>query len=122
MYFPISGWFVAFAITLAVEIPLVVLLVRRVEPDLLRVGTLIVFANLATHTVVWYVIPQLLLVGTRRYTVVAEGWAVVAEAVFYRAAIRGVSWRRAFAIAAVANAASYVAGRVIFAIWPDLSG
>jgi hypothetical protein len=120
MFFPISDWFAAFVITLAVELPLVAFLLRRIESDVLRLGILIVFANLATHLAVWYVFTQLLLLGTPGYTLAAETWAIAAEAVFYWAAIRGLSARRAFAIAVVANVSSFVAGRVVGVLWPEL--
>lgn len=120
MYFPVSGWFAAFVLTLAVEAPIVVFLLRQVEPNLLRLGVLIVAANLATHPVVWFVIPQLLVVGTPGFTLVAETWAIAVEAVFYAAAILGLSARRTIAVAAVANATSWLAGRVIGGLWPDV--
>ena len=122
MFFPISDWFAAFLITVAIELPVVAFLARRIEPDLLRLGILIVFGNLATHLAVWYVFTQVLLVGTTGYTLVAETWAVAGEAVFYWAAIRGLSARRALAIAVVANMSSFIAGRVVAALWPDLLG
>jgi hypothetical protein len=120
MYFPVSGWFAAFILTLAVEAPLVAFLLRRAEPDLVRLGVLIVFANLATHPVVWYVISQLLLVGTPGYTLVAETWAIAAEAVFYGTAIRGLSMRRSIAVAVAANATSFVVGQLVGELRPDL--
>ena len=120
MYFPISGWFTAFVITLAVEIPIAVFLLRRAEPSLVRLGLLVVFANLATHPIVWYVISQPFMVGTPGYTIVAEAWATAAEAVFYWAAIRGLSPRRAIVVALAANAASWITGRAIGAFWPDV--
>jgi hypothetical protein len=55
MFFPASGWFAAFVLTLAVEVPIAGHLLRRVEPDRLRLAILLVFANLATHPIVWYV-------------------------------------------------------------------
>lgn len=120
MYFPASGWFVAFLITLVIEAPIVAFLLRRAEPDRLRLVILIVFANLATHPVVWFVISQVLDVGTVGYTLVAETWAVAAEALLFGAAIRGLSARRAIAVAAAANATSWLAGRVIGGLWPDV--
>ena len=120
MFFPVSGWFAAFVLTLAVEGPLVAFILRRAEPDLVRLGVLVVFANLATHPVVWYVMSQLFLVGTLEYTLVAETWAIAAEAVFYGAAIRGLSVRRAVAAAVAANAASFVVGQVIGELRPEL--
>lgn len=120
MYFPVSDWFTAFLLTLMVEAPIVTFLLRRAEPGLLRLGVLIVFANLATHPVVWYVITQLLVVGTPGYTLVAETWAVAAEAVFYGATIHGLSVRLAIAVAVAANATSFLVGRAIGELWPEL--
>jgi len=120
MFFPISGWFTAFVLTLAIEIPIAAFLLRRAEPDRLRLVVLIVFANLATHPAVWYVFTQLFLVGTLEYTLAAEAWAIGAEVVFYWAAIRGLPVRRAIGVAVVANAASFLAGRLIGEFWPEL--
>ena len=83
---------------------------------------LVVFANLATHPIVWYVITQLLLVGTAEYLLAAESWAVVVEALFYAVAIRGLDPRRAIAVALVANAASFLAGRIVGDLWPEVFG
>lgn len=120
MYIPVSAWFSAFVLTVAVEVPVVWYLVRRRQPDLLRLGLLIVFANLATHPAVWFVFTQLFLVGTIEYVVAAESWAVVAEAAFYWAAIRGLTVRRAIAVALLANLASFLAGRLVTELWPEL--
>jgi hypothetical protein len=122
MYFPVSSWFAAFVLTLAIETPIVAVLLRRAEPNLLRLGILVVFVNLATHLAVWYVIPQLLLVGTLGYTLVAELWATAAEALFYGAAIRGLSVRRAIAVSMAANATSYLVGQVVTQRWPEVFG
>jgi hypothetical protein len=122
MYFPISDWFLAFLVTLVIEAPIVVVLVRHVDRDLLRLGIVLVFANLATHLAVWYVITQLLLVDTWQYLLVAEIWAVLAEALIYWAAVRGLSARRALAVAAVANVTSFAAGRLLVALWPHAFG
>lgn len=120
MFFPVSDWFPAFVITVVLEAPVVLYLLRRAEPDVLRLGLLVLFANLATHPVVWFVITQLLLVGTPGYVLVAETWAIAAEAVFFATAIRGLSVRRAIGAAVAANAMSFLAGRLIGALWPDL--
>jgi hypothetical protein len=113
MYVPISSWFAAFALTLVVEVPLVLAMLRREEPNLARLAVLVVFVNLATHLVVWYVATQLLRVGTVEYVVAAEAWAILAEAVFYVAAIRGLTFARSVVVAAAANLASFVVGRLL---------
>jgi hypothetical protein len=113
VFVPVSDWFPAFLVTVAVETPIVVYLLRAHEPDIPRLIVLILFANLATHLAVWYVFTQLFLVGTVEYTIAAEAWAVSAETVFYKAAVGSASWRRAFGVALVANVASFAVGRVL---------
>jgi hypothetical protein len=120
MYFPISGWFAAFVLTLAVEVPIVVYLLRREEPNLIRLGILAVFATLATHPAVWYVFTQLFLVGTPDYALAAETWAIAVEAVFYGVAVRGLSARRAIGVSLAANMSSFVVGRLVGGLWPEL--
>jgi hypothetical protein len=120
VFFPVSSWFAAFVVTVAVEAPIVVLLLRGFERDLVRLGIFIVVANLATHLAVWYVITQLLLIGTLEYIAVAEIWAMAGEAILYWAAIGGLSIRRAVAVAVIANLASFMAGRLIGLVWPEV--
>ncbi len=122
MFFPAAGWFAAFLLTLAIEIPIAGYLLRRVERDRVRLVILLIFANLATHPVVWYVMTQLFLVGTWEYFLAAESWAVAVEALFYAAAFRGLDPRRAIAVAVLANAASFVAGWIAGNLWPEVFG
>jgi hypothetical protein len=121
VYIPVDAWFRAFLLTVLVEVPIVALLLRRWEPSWPRLLALIFFANLASHPAVWFVFGQLFLIGTAEYEVVAEGWAIACETVFYAAAFRGLPLRRAIATSLVANAASFVVGRVVTTVWPDLS-
>lgn len=118
MYMPASGWLAAFVLTVVVEVPVVAVLLRAFEPDLRRLALLVLFANLATHPIVWYVLSQPFLIGTPEYLVVAESWAVAAEALFYAVTVRGASPRRAIVAALGANAASFLAGQVVGWIWP----
>ena len=120
MYFPVSGWAAAFLLTILVETPIAFFLLRRQAADPVRLITIILFANLATHPVVWYVISQVLLPGTPGYTVAAELWATAAETIIYWAAIRGVSVSRAIGTSVAANAASYLVGWFVADHWPEL--
>jgi hypothetical protein len=120
MFFPVELWFRAFALTVAVELPIVAYALRAHEPSRVRLVLLIVFANLASHPAVWFIFTQLFLVGTPEYVVASEGWAVGIEALFYWAAFRGVSARRAIAVSLLANAASFVLGRLLVGVWPDV--
>jgi hypothetical protein len=120
VYLPVHAWLAAFLITVAVEVPLVAPLLRGRDPGGWRLVALVVFANLATHPAVWFIFPQLVLVGTLPFTVVAELWAVAAEAVFYGVAVRGVTPARAIGTSVAANVASFVVGLLIAELWPQL--
>ena len=120
MFFPASEWLAAFLLTLAVEVPIGMVLLRHAEPDLRRLFFLVIFANLVTHPAVWFIFTQLFLIGTPQYTLAAETWAVVVEAMFYFVTIRGLSPTRAVTVAVAANAASFVIGQIIVAMgWSD---
>jgi hypothetical protein len=112
MFFPVEEWLSAFVLTLVVETPIVVAVLRRAEPELLRLALIAVIANLATHPAVWFVFTQLFLVGTAPYVFTAEAWAVAAEAAVYLVVIRGVEPRRAVTASVLANTASIVAGLI----------
>jgi hypothetical protein len=120
VFFSASGWLAAFLLTLAVEVPLVLLLLRRTERERIRLAILVVFANLATHPIVWFVISQVALVGTIGYILLAEIWATAAEALFYWIALRSLSARRAVAVAVAANVSSFLVGHLIGDRWPEL--
>jgi hypothetical protein len=81
MFYTTSGWFTNLVLTVAMEVPIPIVLLRAAQPRPAHVGGLAILANVATHPVDWFVISQLLLVGTGAYVVAAEqSWAVAAEA------------------------------------------
>jgi hypothetical protein len=122
MYFPVQGWFAAFILTVAVEAPIVALLLARNGVGPARAVAWAMFANLATHPVVWFILPQLLDIGTPGYTAVAESWAVLAEAGLYWLAVADLGARRALLVAVSANAASWAAGHLVAAAMPSVFG
>ena len=65
MFFPATDWFVAFLLTLAVEVPVAVSCFAAMSRNGLRAAALVVFANLMTHPLVWYVWSQVFLIGRR---------------------------------------------------------
>jgi hypothetical protein len=79
MFFPVSAWFAAFLVTVAVEGPIVWWFVRGQEASVLRAGAAVLLANLASHPAVWFIFTQLLLVGTATFTLTTEAWAAVVE-------------------------------------------
>jgi hypothetical protein len=106
-------WLSAFALTLAVELAVAVPLLAGAEPSRVRRAGLVFFANLSSHPIVWFVLPQLGLAHPA--TVMAsEAWAVAIELVFYVLVVR-VPWPRALAVSALANGASFSAGLLVHA-------
>jgi hypothetical protein len=120
VFFPVDLWFRAFLVTVAVEVPIVAFGLRRFEPSWPRLLVLILFANLASHPAVWFIFTQLLLIGTAEYLLVAEGWAVAAEALFYWAVFRGLPARRSVLVSFVANMASFLLAELLARAWPEL--
>ena len=121
MFIPVDLWFRAFLLTIVVETPIVATLLRRWEPSWPRLLALVLFANLASHPAVWFIFTQLLLIGTPPYLVVAEGWAIACEALFFVVALRGLPVRRAILTALAANAASFLVGWLVVVAWPELA-
>ena len=108
----ILPWLSAFLLTLAIETPLVVVLLRRYEERAAHRVLLAVFASLATHPLVWFLFPTLPLAPWPRFWA-SELWATATEAVFYGVTVRGLPAARAAAVSLVANAASATFGLAI---------
>ena len=105
-----GSWLVAFLLTYAVEAPIVVALTRGTEPPPARRAALALFAQLATHPLVWFVFPYIVGLRGGTATLLSELWAWLAEAVFYALAFRGLTLTRAVAVSALANGASVLVG------------
>ncbi len=100
----LKDWLVAFGLTLATELPLLLRLLRGAgsRRRILGVG---LAANALTHPVVWFVLPRFFQ-SFGPYVFVAETWAAGAEALVYWLAFRKEGLARAVAASALANAAS----------------
>lgn len=105
------SWWVGFALTQAIEMPIYLLGMRRSAfPLAWRVG--IAFgASALTHPIVWFVLPELLEArwGYWTFVAIAEVFAVVAEALYLRA----LKIEGAWGLSLVANAASALTGLVL---------
>ena len=107
----VGEWAVAFALTEIVEVPIVLLLTRG-APAWRRALTAF-FATLATHPIVWFVLPELGLgEGARLFA--SEAWAIGAEGVFYRIFLPPFTWRGALCTSVVANLASFALGLLYY--------
>ena len=108
-----SAWLAAFVITFVVEAPIILTLTRGVEPGAARRLGLVLFAQLATHPLVWFVFPNIVGITGGTATLLSEIWAWLAEAAFYALVFRGVTATRALGLSALANGASLLAGVAI---------
>jgi hypothetical protein len=115
-----GAWLVAFLVTVAVEVPIVLALTRQSETRVAQRLALIVFAQLATHPLVWFVFPYIVGIRGGTATLLSEAWAWLAEAAIYGLVFRGVTFTRALALSAVANGTSVLAGVVITKVGPGL--
>ena len=111
-------WLSAFALTQAVEMPIYVRALREGPTiDRLPKALAIAFAASAlTHPIVWFVMPRLIPDNWLTMVIVAELFAITAEAAW----MRSFKLPRALAWAGFANAASVLVGivsRSLFA-WP----
>jgi hypothetical protein len=105
----LTEWALAFGLTQLVEIPVVVRVTRGLPAPAWQRAALAFVATLATHPIVWFVMPELGLSEPLRYAA-SEGWAFGAELVIYRALLPGATWGRAAAASGLANGASFLVG------------
>jgi hypothetical protein len=102
----IGVWGSAFALTSALELPLVVALTRESGIDWRRRALLAFFGQLATHPLVWFAFPAIPELGPVAAFTLAEIFAWLCEAAFY--ATTGVTKRplAAIGVSGIANALS----------------
>ena len=104
----VAEWARFFGLTLGVELAVAVPLLAGHGSVIRRTGA-VLFGQLASHPLVWFVIPALGL-GGARFLVAAETWAVLCELLLYRLVFPRLTWAGALAVSALANGASVIAG------------
>jgi len=104
----LSAWLVAFTATVLSELLVAVPLLAPGGSRARRV-TAVGLAQLATHPSVWFIWP---LLGLPRplFLLLAEGFAVLVEALIYRFSFERLGWSRCFAASALANGVSVFVG------------
>jgi hypothetical protein len=107
----VALWARAFCETLFIELCVAIPLLAGVGSKARR-ALAVGFAQLVTHPAVWFIFPTFGWSRTR-YLLVAESWAVLGEFTFYRFVFETLSWPRALAVSALANAASYGVGLLL---------
>jgi hypothetical protein len=107
-----KGQLLAWGLTLAVEGGVAALLAREFGLKPWRAAMAAVLGSLLSHPFVWWMFFQLHdSIGYWPTFVVAETFAVLVEAPFYRLA--GASWSNAVTISFLVNAASVIVGFVV---------
>lgn len=105
-------WFIGFALTVVLEAPWILAGLRACEANRARRWLALLFANLLTHPLVWYLFPSMPL--ARRWSLTSsELWAFAGECVFYANFAPGFSYRSAARLSFVANATSFVIGWIV---------
>ena len=110
----VADWLRAFAITLAVEAAVATPLLGRAERSWVRRLGAVLLVNLATHPLVWFLFPGLAARHAIRVAL-SEVWALAAEGGGYLVVLPSLGARRAFAIALLANGASFAVGLLLSA-------
>lgn len=102
-------WLSAFLFTTALEVPIVLLLTRRLGLPWPRRLAVAITAQCASHPAVWFIFPALGMIY-RDQIIVSEAWALLSETVIYFAILERLKLSRAFAVSLLANGISYALG------------
>lgn len=105
----VGAWLSAFAMTTCIEAPIVLAATRDLPVRWPRMLALIVFAQLVTHPLVWFVFPYIPGVTGFTALVLSELWAWLAEACFFAVTVP-MRPSRALGVAGVANGISFAIG------------
>lgn len=105
-------WLIGFGLTLLLEAPWVLWLLRPCEPSGARRLALFLVANLLTHPLVWFFFPSLPVPRTASL-LLSEAWAFGAEAYLYAQWATNPLPRRAWLTSVLANGASWGLGTLI---------
>ncbi len=105
-------WLIGFGLTLALEAPGVIVGLRGCEPNRARRVLALVFANLMTHPLVWYLFPSMPM--ARRVSLLgSELWAFGAESLFYASYVGRIGYARATLLSLAANGTSFLVGSLV---------
>ena len=104
----LRAWLFAFTITLVSELVIAVPLLLPGGSRPRRIAA-VCLSQLATHPSVWFIWP---LLGLPRplFLLLAEGFALLVEALIYRFTLERLSWPRCLAASALANGGSILVG------------
>jgi hypothetical protein len=109
-----AGWLVAFALTVALELPVVLALTRNGKLGWRRCCSIVLLGQLITHPLVWFVFPTIPGITGSTALTLSELYAWLGEAALYAVMGLAPTPLGALGIAGVANGLSLAAGLVLF--------
>ena len=112
LWYIISHWPTSFLLTLAVEVPLFVVLTRGTVP-VWRAAGAGALGSCLTHPLLWFVWRQVVS-DYLRYAISGEVLVVVTESLTFFALARPLRLSQAVAVSCIANGASWGAGLLIY--------
>ncbi len=111
----LRAWFIAFCVTVTLELPVVTWLARRAEPRRSRRIAVAFLGNALSHPVVWFLFPALGLTWGAT-AAIAETWAWLLEAALYRYTLSTMAWPAALGTSLAANSLSFGFGLLLAAL------
>jgi hypothetical protein len=110
----LEGWLSAFVLTVAIELPVVLVLTRDSALAWQRRSAFVLCGQLMTHPLVWFVFPIIPGITGRTALTLSELWAWLGEAALYALAGVAPTALGAIGVAAVANAMSLAIGLLLY--------
>jgi hypothetical protein len=109
----VLGWFLAFLLTVAIEVPIVVAMTRDNKMGWRRRASIVLLGQLITHPMVWFVFPTIPGITGHTAFTLSELYAWFGEAALYAALGLAPTSLGAVGVAGVANGLSLAVGLII---------
>lgn len=109
----LSAWAIAFVLTVAIEVPVVLALTRDSKWDWRRRSGIVLLGQLLTHPLVWFVFPTIPGITGRTALTLSELYAWLGEGALYALVGVAPTSLSAMGVAAVANGLSLAVGLII---------
>lgn len=107
-------FFLAFLLTIVVEIPVLFLLVKYLFKLNIPIKEILywgIFINSFSLPYLWFVLP--LFITSNNYTLIGEIFVVLVESVILSGAFK-IGYKKAIILSIVTNVASYIIGLIVF--------
>jgi hypothetical protein len=110
----LASWLIAFTLTVAVELPVVLAMTRGNDLGWRRCCGIVLLGQLITHPLVWFIFPTIPGITGNTALTLSELYAWLGEAAVYAVMGLAPTPLGALGIAGVANGLSLAAGYLLF--------